>query len=664
MSAQLLATSPFDPSRYIGSVTFIGPNVAKINLPYAASVAPRQYSGYPVPGGQVGEFVFVEGEGVAVLGRITEVRLPDNERLKAEPVLGAPPDAHPIGFVQLLTTLELASGRVISGIPFHPRIGQHVYSAHPLLVKHIVEGKSVLAEGTVELATLPQDPSTKVNVKPAHLFGRHCAVLGATGGGKSWTVARVVQEAARLGGKVILVDPTGEFHTFTKRVRSVYLGGRPRGEDDRRVFVSFPYWDLTEADLFAIFQPSPGAQMPKLREAIKSLKLNFVLHGEAAFNDKESRLYVKRGISRREVSLAFNSNEALIDAPGAKYRIKSLGWQIYEECIREFGGSFSQPNFSVWGDYDDKIRGYCDTLVSKVHSITRSSALGCLFNTEGLPALGGEVERFLRSSDSVLRICLEDLPFEHNARELLINAVGRHLLNEARAGRFGEMPTVVVLDEAHQFLSKSIGDEHNRITLDAFGLIAKEGRKYGLTTLIATQRPRDIPEDVLSQMGMFIVHRLINVRDREIVEKACGNLDASAAAFLPTLGQGEAILVGVDFPMPTPIKVTEPVFSPQSEGPSYSKFWVRRQPKTLTDAYAELLGIEVGEVGCLVDVEPVERSGSKGEQVYSYILDFSSMATEEVAQKIFQNRGSLVVEVPRNYFEDLKELGVVLGGKP
>ena len=138
------------------------------------------------------------------------------------------------------------------------------------------------------------------------------------------------------------------------------------------------------------------------------------------------------------------------------------------------------------------------------------------------------------------------------------------------------MPTVVVLDEAHQFLSKSIGDENNRVSLDAFGLIAKEGRKYGLTTLLATQRPRDIPEDVLSQMGMFIVHRLINERDRDIVEKACGNLDGSAAAFLPTLGQGEAILVGVDFPMPTPIKVTEPEYPPQSEGPSYAKFWKKK----------------------------------------------------------------------------------------
>lgn len=576
-----LATSPFDPSRYIGAVTFVGPDSARINLPKAAGVAPRQYSGYAVLGGQVGEFIFIEGEGVAVLGRITEVKLPDNERLKAEPSLGAPPDANPIGFVQLLTTLELATAKVISGIPFHPRIGQHVFSAHPLLVKHIVEGQSVSSAGAVELATIPHDPSTMVNVSPAHLFGRHCAVLGATGGGKSWTVARIIQEAARLGGKVLLVDPSGEFHTFTKGVRSVHLGSARKGAEDTRKFVAFPYWDLTETDLFAIFQPSPGAQVPKLREALRSLKLNYILNG-----DNEPHLYVKANAEKKTFNYLVNKNEAQVEAQGARYVIKHLARQVYEECVYESGGTAREPNYLVWGPPDERIRGYCDTLVSKIHSISRSPALRCLFAPEQFAALTEEIQSFFASDDAVLRISLADLPFEHHARELLINAIGRHLLGLARNGSFQEMPTVVVLDEAHQFLNKAIGDENNRVSLDAFGLIAKEGRKYGLTTLLATQRPRDIPEDVLSQMGMFIVHRLINERDRDIVEKACGNLDGSAAAFLPTLGQGEAILVGVDFPMPTPIKVTEPEYPPKSEGPSYAKFWKKKPPAEAAAATA------------------------------------------------------------------------------
>ena len=184
--------------------------------------------------------------------------------------------------------------------------------------------------------------------------------------------------------------------------------------------------------------------------------------------------------------------------------------------------------------------------------------------------------RFCTGSALILRVCLKELPFEHNTRELVVNAIGRFLLRRARKGAFREFPLVVMLDEAHQFLDKSVGDEYNKTSLDSFGLIAKEGRKYGLTSVLATQRPRDIPEDVLSQMGMFIVHRLINERDRAVVEKACGNLDHSAATFLPTLGQGEAILVGVDSPMPLPVRIRPPAFSPESRGPDYAKHWVEK----------------------------------------------------------------------------------------
>ncbi|WP_423198690.1 MULTISPECIES: ATP-binding protein [unclassified Cupriavidus] len=564
-----LSTSPFDPSRYVGSVSYVSPDAAKINLPFAASASTRQYSGYAILGGQVGEFVFIEGDGLAVLGRITEVRLPDNERLKAEPTLGERPDSHPIGFVQLLTTLELTTGTVISGIPVHPRIGQQVFSAHPLLVKHIVEGNNVGVGGLIELATIAQESSTRVNVSPSHMFGRHCAVLGATGGGKSWTVARIVQEAARIGGKIILIDPTGEFHTFTERVQAVYLGGERTDADDLRQFVAFPYWQLTEPDLFAIFQPSPGAQVPKLREALRSLKLNYVLHG-----DKEPRTVKKAGAVRRDFNISWAQHEAAVEAEGAKYLISQLGRQIFEECVFENGGTLKVPDYTIWGGYDERTKGYCETLVAKIYSITRSKSLRCLFHPELFASsLAEKIDDFLGSKDRVLRISMEFLPFDHNARELLANAIGRHLLGMARQGSLAEMPMVVVLDEAHQFLNKNMGDDNNRVYLDAFGLIAKEGRKYGLTTILATQRPRDVPEDVLSQMGMFIVHRLINERDRDVVEKACGNLDGSAAAFLPTLGQGEAILVGVDFPMPTPVRITKPQHPPKSEGPAYHRFW-------------------------------------------------------------------------------------------
>ena len=100
---------------------------------------------------------------------------------------------------------------------------------------------------------------------------------------------------------------------------------------------------------------------------------------------------------------------------------------------------------------------------------------------------------------------------------------------------FQKRPTVVFVDEAHNFLGRQIGAEDYAAKLDAFELMAKEGRKYGLNICLASQRPRDITEGVLSQMGTLIVHRLTNDRDREVVERACGEIDRAASAFLPNL---------------------------------------------------------------------------------------------------------------------------------
>lgn len=562
-----LVTAPFDPSRYIGSVCHVRPVTVEVNLPLASSQAGFNYAGYTVPGGQVGEFVVIEGEEHAVLGRIVEVRLPERERLFVEPTAETEGDPNPVGVVQLLTAIDLRSGATLKGIPTHPRIGQHIFSAHPLLIKQAVENDSSGEDRKVQLAVFPHAQDTFVSMRPAHLFGRHAAVLGATGGGKSWTVARIVEEIARLGGKAILFDATGEFSAQANSVRHVYLGGVPSSQEDTRRYVSFPFNHLTESDLFVLFRPSGASQAPKLREAIRSLK---VAHVEPAL--APDGLVRKANSSKAPFERALRQHAVALKADGAEFDISCLPDQIAEECVWANGRGVAGAG--SWGNQNETELGYCTGLVARIEADIQSPFMACVYQPAGLEPLPRVIGAFLESPDErILRVSLEHLPFEHNTRELVTNAVGRYLLRLARDDRFRRQPLVVVLDEAHQFLNKSLGDEYTRVQLESFGLIAKEGRKYFLTCVLATQRPRDIPEDVLSQMGMFIVHRLINERDRQVVERACGNLDASAASFLPTLAQGEALLVGVDSPMPLPVLIRRPRFEPRSHGPDYDAFW-------------------------------------------------------------------------------------------
>lgn len=170
------------------------------------------------------------------------------------------------------------------------------------------------------------------------------------------------------------------------------------------------------------------------------------------------------------------------------------------------------------------------------------------------------IHNFIQDKNhSILRLDFSKVSFDYQVREILVNAIGNHLLSEARKGLYKHSPIIVFIDEAHQFLNKSIADEYfSAKPLDAFEQISKEARKYGLFLCIATQMPRDIPLGTLSQMGTFVVHRLINEQDKKAVENAASAANRNSLSFLPILGEGEALIVGVDFPMPLTIKIDVP----------------------------------------------------------------------------------------------------------
>ena len=185
--------SPFSPERRIGTTTKVLATSAIANFPDATSLGGRQYLGSRIGAGELGEFVFIECGELAVLGRITEIALPSTDRLSVETTLSDIGESNPFGTIHLLTTIVVQTGELRRGIVRHPRLGAQVFSADSNLVKTIVEGKAnAKIKHFIELAELPETDGTRISLIPEHVFGRHCAVLGATGGGKSWTVAKLI----------------------------------------------------------------------------------------------------------------------------------------------------------------------------------------------------------------------------------------------------------------------------------------------------------------------------------------------------------------------------------------------------------------------------------------------------------------------------------------
>lgn len=559
--------SPVDPDHYLGTVTEVTASQVQVNFPEATARPERR----GLSRGAVGDFVFIDCERVKLLGRVIETRIPDGERLSVEPRLGAPPEPNPIGRIQLLAAVEQGSDELRRGIPAFPRIGDSVHLADPRLLARLIRN-SVTNKGDLTLSVGRIDAADGVDVclPPEKVFGRHAGIFGATGGGKSWTLATLIQELKAAGGKAILLDPTGEFVDIDPVDEVFVFQAVSPGHKQ----VHFPYRKVTEDDLFSLFRPSGQSQGPKLREAIKSLKLVQAVGGTTPEKVTFYKgLVAKRGQPRAPFYTAIADNSNAIHSPLCDFEISNLADQIKAECVY----STDRDHSANFGGPDPATAGYCETLVSRIGTQINSPELECLFKTNGT-SLVDELATFLSDpTKDVAVISFRDVRFEHNTREILLNIIGRHLLGLARGGAFRDRPLVVFLDEAHQFLGQTVGDEYGSTQLDSFGLIAKEGRKYGLTCVLATQRPRDIPHDVLSQLGTLFVHRLTNKQDRDTVESACGDLDRGAAQFIPMLGPGEAIIIGPDLPAPLPVFIHPPTSPPDSRGPSYQAFWKSRR---------------------------------------------------------------------------------------
>jgi DNA helicase HerA-like ATPase len=561
------AFNPFEAANCIGLISEVGHARAYVGIGAETNEGyqPDNFRSRLEPICSVGDFLIIEGDPWAIFAQLTQLNL--SSRIDGHVAVGR--NGKPLGTLELLATINMEDGEVTQGLVRHPNIDDKVYLAHPQIVQHVIQyDRHLNTEDTplmLDLGYLPDKDQTPVTLTPERVFGSHCAILGATGSGKSWSMARLMEECAAMRSKVILFDATGEFYTLQQGVHHVHIGLDTTANTDSEEVV-VPYYDLTESDLFAIFKPAGQSQAPKLKAAMKSLKLAQLAPGLAV-----DGVVVKAHKSKALYEEKYVKYAKEVENPYATFDIRYLTRQIEHECVNP---QRSQSEPMIWGGPNSSEYSYCVPLINRIEDIIKSPSLEPIFTPRGKKSLFKAVHDFFRDdTQRILRISLKHLSFAYQAREIVANAMGRHLMELARAHCFRELPVLVALDEAHQFLNQSVVSENSNYSLDSFGLIAKEGRKYALSICLATQRPRDLPEDVLSQIGTLIVHRLINDKDRSVIERASGNVDRSAADAIPTLSPGEVVMVGVGFPVPMFMRIQTPQQKPDSRGANYQTFW-------------------------------------------------------------------------------------------
>ncbi|WP_176803335.1 ATP-binding protein [Arthrobacter sp. ov407] len=551
-----------------------------VTLPLASDL-PGIHFGQRLGFGEVGEFLVVEVAGLGIFGRLVEVIGSGGERSSRGQIEGSAPRNE--GRLQLLSSVD-HSGNAKRGIAAYPRLGDRVFVASEDTVSAVIAGDSTgVPDYGIDMGTLAVGNGINVSISTQKLFGRHTAVVGATGSGKSWTLAHLASSILDQGGRMILIDATGEFGSLGKSAVHVALGGN--ANEPNATSVSLPHWHMRETDRNAFIAPSGGSQLPKLRAAVRSLRMHRILAAtdpaRIAANGLHGHMAVPGRLSKASQNrLAFETvaRELIthIENPFGEFDLRALSNQVMEECVWPTDKNSPEK----FGGVDNNSQGYISSLVGRIDDLIQTPEIMSVIGDDlQSPSLLKVLSEWIHSNKpGIFRISLRNLTFSHSLREILVNVIGHTLLLMARRGDFRENPIVVGLDEAHQFFNVTVGDEVTA-HLDAFDLIAKEGRKYGLTVCLATQRPGDLPTAVLSQVGMLIVHRLADGRDRQRVEEAAAELDMSAMKLLPGLVPGEAIFMGVDFPVPVSVRVTRPVFPPESEGPKYETGWVRRRTR-------------------------------------------------------------------------------------
>jgi hypothetical protein len=559
---------PFAPERQIGVVYQIEGSFADVTF-IAATRLPKSHFGEYLGRGEVGEFVVVDVGGSGAFGRLLRVGTPttnvdtlsqSERRIPAE------------GRIQLLSTLHL-DGTSTRGILKYPKVGDPVYAASAEAILAVLGAVGGPAQLT--LGRLSVDESVEVAVPLSRLFGRHLAIVGATGSGKSWTLGHLVESVGNLGGKMILIDATGEFHTLGPRAAHFAFGALD-DEPSGTTLVGIPHYMMRETDRSAFLNPSSGTQLPKLREAIRTLRVARAISDDSSADaDHVALLGTDGTISKagRKIATfgaATRAYSSMAEDPHAPFDIKLIGKQIQWECVWPTDRN-AQDHYGLM-DYTQI--GYVSTLVSRINDLLQTPEVMQVIDPQsGTSNAIDEIKAWIDDpTKHVLRISLRNLTFANHLREIVVNILGQTLLGWARHSQFKAIPLVVAVDEAHQFFDVTVGDEFSSTRLNAFDSIAKEGRKYGLTVCVATQRPGDLPAGVLSQVGMTIVHRLADGRDRQRVEQAAAELDHSATRLLPGLVPGEAILMGVDFPVPVSVRMNRPVSPPASDGPRYANW--------------------------------------------------------------------------------------------
>lgn len=394
-------------------------------------------------------------------------------------------------------------------------------------------------KASVRVGCIRQDSSIPAMVRVDDMLGKHFAILGTTGTGKSCTTALILRAILEKNSAahIVLLDPHNEYSTAFSEWAEVIS---PRN-------MSLPFWMLNFEEIVEVLVGNPElkAEIEILQELIPIAKSRY----SAGRTSESNKL--RRGV--------LDSGRYTVDTP-VPYRISDLTGIIDERM----GKLENKKDLAPYR-----------ALKNHIENITQDARYGFMFGSltvyDGMTQVLGRIFRVPVNDKPITIFELTGLPTE--IINVVVSVLCRMTFDFALWGE-GHIPVTLVCEEAHRYVpaNASLGFEPCK---RAIAKIAKEGRKYGASLCIVTQRPAEIDPTILSQCNTVFALRMANERDQAIVQSAVSDTGSGLLEFLASLGQREAIAFGDGMSLPVRIKFDElPKHAlPRSSTARFSEKW-------------------------------------------------------------------------------------------
>lgn len=420
---------------------------------------------------------------------------------------------------------------------------------------------SVSADGNaLTLGKYTLDEHAVAYLNGNKFFQRHAFIGGSTGSGKSWTTAKIIEQMAGLSAaNAIVFDLHGEYSPLVGSGIQHFKVAGPADVEAKRTIdegvLYLPYWLLSYEALVSMFVDRSDQNAPN-QAMIMAREIN-----------QAKQKYLEDG-GQTDVLKHFT-----VDSP-VPFKLDFLMGRLNDINVEMVPGARGEKQ----GDFNGKL----SRMISRLENKISDRRLGFMFSGGGDVLDFSWLEKFttavLGSSGENGKAGIKIINFSEvpsDVLPLIVSLVARVTFS-VQQWTPSELrhPIALLCDEAHLYMpQRNMAESADDISLDIFERIAKEGRKYGVSLVVISQRPSEVNKTMLSQCSNFVSMRLTNAEDQGVIKRLLPDSLGGFSDILPTLDTGEALVVGDASLLPSRIRIDEPKNKPNSGTVNFWDEW-------------------------------------------------------------------------------------------